>query len=286
MKSHGIRVCTLFLSAVVLCSCSVGEQVKPITAILGAFDAEVEYIQKTMTAKRDTVCEAVTFTLGFLEGRHVVLTKVGVGKVNAAMTTTLLLEHFNPSEVIFTGIAGGLRPDLYPGDIVIGSRTAYHDFVYETVDGSKSKATRDPISGELNPIFFPVDEKLLSLAMEASSLVELSKISTKAGEREPEVTVGLIVTGDAFIASNAKKKELRSRLNADAVEMEGAAVAQLCFQKKTPCLVVRSISDRADSSAVRDVNQFYRIAANNSAALITVLVRLLNRDIPHSENPQ
>ncbi len=286
MRIHRILVIPLLLYFTLFGSCRTEEQTKPTTAIIGAFDAEVELIQTAMTSKRDTTCHAVAFILGTLEGRHIVLAKAGVGKVNAAMTTTLMLEHFSPSEVIFTGIAGGLRPDLRPGDIVIGTRTAHHDFAYETVDGIKSKATRNPISDELNPIFFPADARLLGLAREAGNLVELERIPSLVGDREPKVTEGLIVTGDAFIASNSKKKELRNRLGADAVEMEGAAVAQLCFQMNTPCLVVRSISDWADSSAVKDVKQFYRIAANNSAGFVMVLVKLLMRDALNPENPR
>ena len=107
MRIHRILIIPLLLFVAIFGSCRTEEQTRPTTAIIGAFDAEVELIQTAMTGKRDTTCNAVTFTLGTLEGRHVVLAKAGVGKVNAAMTTTLILEHFSPSEVIFTGIAGG-----------------------------------------------------------------------------------------------------------------------------------------------------------------------------------
>jgi adenosylhomocysteine nucleosidase len=239
-----------------------------LTGILGAFDAEVATVRQALGAPRDTTCLGLTFTLGELRGRPVVLTMAGVGKVNAAMTATLLIEHFRPEEVLFTGIAGGLSPDLDPGDIVLGAKVVHHDFAVAGHEGTSVMATRAPSSTTPNPIYFPADSALLALATEVGRDLALAPIPARAGPRAPRVVAGVIATGESFVASTARKQELRDRLGADAVEMEGAAVAQICHQLGTPCLVVRSLSDRADSSAVRDVEQFYRIAADNSAALV------------------
>ena len=95
------------------------------------------------------------------------------------------------------------------------------------------------------------------------------------GERTPKIIEGVIATGDSFIASERKKEELRQRLEADAVEMEGAAVAQVCHQMDVPCIVIRSISDMADSRSQEDMERFSRIAANNSASLVQAMTALL-----------
>ncbi|MFH1755458.1 MAG: 5'-methylthioadenosine/adenosylhomocysteine nucleosidase [Candidatus Latescibacterota bacterium] len=246
-----------------------------VTAILGAFDAEVEIIRNEMVSKRDTSYLGVTFTTGSLRGRRVVLAHTGYGKVNAAMTTTLVIAHVRPQAVIFTGIAGGLNPSLCPGDLVIGLYSAHHDYGYIKDGGTENVGTWNPSAGRRNPLFLPADSLLLSVARAAAGAITLDSIPTAAGRRLPRYTEGTIVSGDAFIASSAKKKELRTTLGADAVEMEGAAVAQICIQTATPCLIVRSISDRADSSAVKDVEQFYKIAARNSAVFVMKMIELL-----------
>ncbi|UCG51821.1 MAG: 5'-methylthioadenosine/adenosylhomocysteine nucleosidase [Candidatus Latescibacterota bacterium] len=278
MRDFKLHFVTVFLAVAVVGSCGTRHETQPVTAILGAFDVEVELIKTAMTEKRDTTFMGITYTVGKLKGRRVALAEAGIGKVNAAVTTTLLIEHFRPGEIIFTGIAGGLNPVLQPGDIVIGARTAQHDYSLLTADGPHNVGTKNPISGDRNPVFFAADARLLRLAKEASTHAKLKRIPAVGGERTPRIVEGVIATGDAFIASDPKKKELRDRLGADAVEMEGAAVAQVCFQFGVPCLVVRSISDLADASAVNDVERFYRIAADNSASFVLVVVGLIARE--------
>jgi adenosylhomocysteine nucleosidase len=272
------RIFTVLLVIGFVASCGADIKTESVTAILGAFDAEVELIKASMTEKRDTTYLGIAYTIGDLKGQRVVLAEAGIGKVNAAVTTALLIEHFRPREVIFTGIAGGLNPDLQPGDIVIGAKTAQHDYGVLTAEGAESKGTRDPKTGKRNPVFFLADKGLMQLAREASARVELKGIPAVGGERTPRIVEGVVATGDVFVASESKKKELRERLGADAVEMEGAAVSQVCFQQNVPCLVVRCISDRADASAVDDVGKFYKIAADNSASFVLVLIGMLAGD--------
>jgi adenosylhomocysteine nucleosidase len=273
----------LFLVVVVLITAagaglqSTATEEEAITAVLGAFDAEVDIIHEEMTSKRDTAYLGVTFTMGTLRGRRVVLAHTGYGKVNAAMTATLLIEHLRPREVIFTGIAGGLNPQLQPGDLVIGLQTAHHDYGYVKDDTTENVGTWNRVTGIRNPLFLPADSMLVETAREAGAVISLDSIPMNGGGRQPRLLEGTIVTGDAFIASASKKRELRRSLGADAVEMEGAAVAQICMQTETPCLIVRSISDRADSTAVQDAELFYRIAAKNSAVLVMKIVELLAR---------
>jgi len=272
----GVVIC---ISVSLLCgSCSsafVEANSGPITAILGAFDEEIVTLDEQLTDRRDLEIEGIRFVTGELKARRVVLACTGIGKVNAAMTTTLLIEHFRPDEVIFTGIAGGINPELFPGDVVIAEKTAQHDLGTLTPSGLENKAVRNPVDGMRNPVFFLADERLLKLAELAAKHVKLEAIETGAGKRPPKVVKGVVVTGDVFAASAVKCSELRNRLGADAVEMEGAAVAQICYQQQTPCLVIRGISDKANDESLEDVHMFYRMAAENSASLVAKIAELL-----------
>ena len=105
---------------------------------------------------------------------------------------------------------------------------------------------------------------------------DLTPLRTSKGDRKPSVVTGVIVTGDIFVASKKKKNELRELFSADAVEMEGAAVAQVCYQQGVPIVVFRSLSDTADQNAYTDLKRFYKTAARNSAELVFKLAGLLS----------
>ncbi|MEP6749021.1 MAG: 5'-methylthioadenosine/adenosylhomocysteine nucleosidase [Bacteroidota bacterium] len=246
---------------------------RQLTAILGAFPPELVLLQAQLQQKKDTVIQHIHFTEGILNGRQVVVAQTGIGKVNAAITTTLILENFQPREVIFTGIAGGINPALFPGDLVIGTKAAYHDYGTITPDSMKRRATRNPFTMQENPEFFICDSALVKSALAAGKTLSLEKIATKSGSRMPQIITGIIVTGDVFVSSLAATQNLRSRMQADATEMEGAAVAQACWQQKTPFIVIRSLSDDAGNNASMDVRSFYEIAARNSASLVVALMK-------------
>jgi adenosylhomocysteine nucleosidase len=239
---------------------------KEVTALLGAFSDEVKLLEQSVTRKRVIVVHGIPFTKGKLNGRKVVIALTGIGKVNAAMTTTLMLQKFHPSEVLFTGIAGGLNPELHPGDIVIGQETAHHDFGYITFQKQATRQTRNPITGEFNPVYFKADSALLAKTLLAASRVDLLSISDN--HRAPKIVKGRIVTGDVFVSSEEKVNQLLLDFEADATEMEGAAVAQICWQQQVPCIVIRSLSDKANSNARTDMLNFLRVAAHNSAELV------------------
>ncbi|TDB65128.1 5'-methylthioadenosine/adenosylhomocysteine nucleosidase [Arundinibacter roseus] len=244
---------------------------KNVTALLGAFSDEVKLLEQSVSHKRVRVVHGIPFTTGKLNGRKVVIALTGIGKANAAMTTTLMLQTFRPAQVLFTGIAGGLNPALLPGDIVIGKEVTYHDFGYITFQKQATRQTRNPITNEFNPADFPADSLLLSLAQQAVDRVTFE--SSDKARRAPKVIQGRIVTGDVFVSSEEKVQQLIADFGADATEMEGATVAQICWQQQVPCLVIRSLSDKANGSAREDMLQFLKIAAQNSAALVKETVR-------------
>jgi len=252
----------------------------PVTAILGAFDKEVDLIESELADARGKEIEGIRFVTGKLGGRKVVVVWTGIGKVNAAMTTTLLLEHFKPSEVVFTGIAGGINPQLQPGDIVIAAKTAQHDSGILWPDSMEYRGVINRLDGWRNPVFFLADERLLGAAEKAAGRVKLGTIKTSVGARLPRIVTGVVATGDIFVASPAKSVELRESLKADAVEMEGAAVAQLCYQRQVPHLIIRSISDKADEKAREESYFFQEMAAENSARLIKEIIVVLGVESP------
>ncbi len=252
------------------------EKTKPLTAIIGAFGPEVQTLENQISEKQSVSIQGLHFSSGKLNGRNVVIAKTGVGKVNAAMTATLLINHFNPNELIFTGISGGLNPELFPGDVVIGQTTVQHDYGRLLAGGFENHSTRNPIDGMRNPIFFPANKRLLKIAEESADKIELEKIKVGTKQHTPKIITGIISTGDCFVASSSGKEEIRKRVKADVVEMEGAAVSQVCFQLKVPCIVIRSVSDVADEEALVDIEKFYQIAAQNSAKLVVKIIEKLN----------
>jgi adenosylhomocysteine nucleosidase len=194
----------------------------------------------------------------------IVAVRSGVGKVSAAMAATLLLDHLSPSAVIVSGTAGAVGVELDAGDVVIGTGVGYHDYGNVTVDGLVRTPTRDYASGRIDPAFFPAGPDLLAAARRAAEAMKGMRI------RE-----GLIVTGDAFMSSPARRTELRRELNAVAVEMEGASVAQVCLRFGVPVIVIRSITDRADGNAGQSYAKFRDTASRNAADLALATIREL-----------
>lgn len=251
---------------------------RPVTGLLGAFGAEVTLVKTSLKKPKTVVVDGVTFTTGRIGKQQVVVAETGIGKVNAAMTTALLLDHFRPRRVLFTGIAGGTNPDLQPGDIVIARRTAYHDYHSITNKNTPTQQTRNAITNDLNPVYFPADSALVQLAERIVKTVSLAGIPLESGgvsARPVMVITGTVVTGDEFVASAEKGRMLRTELGADATEMEGAAIAQVCYQLQVPCLIIRSLSDRADAEAHIAYDKFYPTAARNSANLVIAIVNAL-----------
>ncbi|MCX6908813.1 MAG: 5'-methylthioadenosine/adenosylhomocysteine nucleosidase [Verrucomicrobia bacterium] len=247
----------------------------PLTCILGAFDDELALLYRALTGPKEAVLHGIHFAAGKLKGRNVVVCRSGIGKVNAAMVTALLVQHYRPSELIFCGIAGGINPDLHPGDIVITAKTAQHDFGTVTAEGMEVRGTKSPVTWLRNPLFVEPDARLLALAEAAGKRIKLANIETGEGKQHPRIIKGIVATGDVFVASPTKKAELRKVLGADAVEMEGAAVAQVCRDLRVPWLVIRSISDGADHNALQDVDSFTAVAAQNAAQLVIEIVAQL-----------
>ncbi len=190
--------------------------------------------------------------LGTLHGHAALLVLSGIGKVAAATTTALLLDRFDAEAVIFTGVAGGLRNDVRVGDVAIGDMLLQHDL-------------------DASPIFPRWEVPLTGksrFAADARWSDTLARAAQSSGHR---VHRGLIVSGDRFVCTAAESAALRAALpDALAVEMEGAAVAQVCHDFARPFAVMRTVSDRADDNAHGD---FARFVADVASSLTRTIVR-------------
>ena len=130
---------TLVLSS--SCNLNVLSQ-SPVIGILGAMEPEVKLLLEHIEHKKDTAIQGISFSTGKIHNRQVVITRSGIGKVNAAIITTLMIEHFQPGHIIFSGIAGGLNPSMHPGDVVVAEKIAYHDYGRKWPDSFETWATK------------------------------------------------------------------------------------------------------------------------------------------------
>ncbi|MFJ5451443.1 5'-methylthioadenosine/S-adenosylhomocysteine nucleosidase [Pectobacterium jejuense] len=225
--------------------------------IIGAMEQEVtllrDRIENRQTFQR-AGCEIYT---GQINGVDVALLKSGIGKVSAALGTTLLLEHSKPDVVINTGSAGGLAPTLNVGDIVVSDEVRYHDadvtaFGYEP--GQMAGC----------PAAFLADEKLITLAQEVIAELQLNAVR------------GLVVSGDAFINGAEPLARIRTTFpKAIAVEMEATAIAHVCHQFTVPFVVVRAISDVADKASHLSFDEFLSVAAQQSTRMVEAILAKL-----------
>ena len=263
------RVGALVLALLVFATAAVAQSVVGVLGIA----REIVPIEKRLQDVREVTVKGYVFRVGTLNGQQVVVGRSGVGKVNAAIIATLLISQFNPSAILFSGTAGAIDPALRQGDVVIGTTMAHHDVGMQTAEGIRRRGLRNGVNADPDPLLVPAPELLLSVARRSAQTLQLPPIRTPDGaERPPRIVEGVIVTGDVFMADNARRIELRDALGASAVEMEGAAVVQTCRQFNVPCLVIRSITDRADGEAMANYEQFLVTASENAATLTAAVI--------------
>ncbi|WP_461637514.1 5'-methylthioadenosine/S-adenosylhomocysteine nucleosidase [Labilibaculum euxinus] len=226
--------------------------------IIGAMEVEVVKLRDQLSNRKEQKKGSFVFYTGTLNNVGIVLLQSGIGKVNAAIGATLLIDNFKPDYIINTGAAGGFPGDLKVGDIVISEEVIHHDMDC-TVFGYKT----GQVPGM--PASFAANEKLISLA--DKSVHQLTDLQTKKAT---------ILTGDQFMNNAEATNKIKTLFPAaEAVEMEGAAIAQTCYQFDIPFVVIRSISDIAGQENAMEYQEFVEIAAVNSAKMVTEMVREL-----------
>ncbi len=214
--------------------------------IIGAMDIEIEHINAAMESKEEFTVSGALYTKGKLDGKEVVTAVCGIGKVFAAMCAQTMIVKFGADKIINTGVAGGLTDKTDILDTVVATALVQHD-----MDTTYFGDPRGLISG-INVVEFPCDKALAE------------KITANV---EGNCVRGIVASGDCFIADNDKKKEISEAFNAVACEMEGAAIAQVCYVNKIPFCVLRSISDGANGEEM-SYEKFRVVAAEKAAKVI------------------
>lgn len=213
--------------------------------ILGAMPQEIDGITSLITNSQTQVIGQRTYITGVIHQTKVVLVFSRWGKVAAATTVTTLIQHFKVTEVVFTGVAGGVASHLSIGDFVIGNQFYQHDMDARPL----MKQFEVPL---LNTTHFTADKTMLKKATQAAQHVT-STITSNA----PLVHIANIASGDQFITSAIQRNFIANNLpDVIAVEMEGAAVAQVCHEFNIPFIVVRIISDTANQEAPKNFEEF------------------------------
>jgi adenosylhomocysteine nucleosidase len=227
--------------------------------LIGAMDEEIAHIKESMTQIQEVPLGGFVFLTGVIQEKVVVLLQCGIGKVSAAVGTSLMIQNFQPMYILNTGSAGALDNHLSIGDVVLGRELVQHDvdvtaFGYEI--GQLPKMPR----------LFLSDFELLSRA--ANHLSDLSYGF--------QIVSGLIASGDRFVNSTKDLQHIGNQFaGCKLVEMESAAIAQTCHMLNTRVLIIRSVSDKANEEGAGDFKTHITIASKNAAQVVLELVQFL-----------
>lgn len=243
-------------------------------ALISALHEELSALLPLVEVRRDELHAGRRFHLGRLGSHEVVLVLSGIGKVAAACTAVQLAERYRVERMVFTGVAGGLHPQVRVGDVVLADELLQHD-----LDASPLFPRYEvPLVGVSR---FAVDAAL-STPLHAAAQTALDHAGEWLGDDAaalgvvaPRLHRGLVISGDRFVATAAESQTLRTALpDALAVEMEGAAVAQVCHAYDLPLAVLRIVSDRADDAAHIDFARFLRsVAPQTTRAIVPAWLR-------------
>lgn len=230
--------------------------------IIGAMEPEIRLLKSSLTDLQTHQFGELEIYTGYLNGCRVALSLSGIGKVNAAIATALLAEHFQAAYIINTGSAGGIGKSIAVGDVVIGTQTAHHDVDVTAFGYQIGQVPQLPAR-------FDSNAALIQLAQQAATVFN-----------DANIHQGLIVSGDQFIHDSSAIETIRHHFpDVAAVEMEAAAIAQACMRLQIPYVVIRAISDAADEQADISFEAFIEQAGKQSAQMVTQII-----DALHTQN--
>jgi adenosylhomocysteine nucleosidase len=263
--------------------------------VISAFEAELEKLRSAATITETTVVNGRTHYLGTLQGHDVVLLLSGYSMVNAAMTTQALFDHFTVKGIVFSGIAGGVNPGLQVGDVTVPTQWGNYQenlFARETASGFDPgrfpgdfknfgmiyprNSSVPVVGGEPDKLekrfWFPVDAAALKTAAQLAGIVKLNRC-TASGEcldKEPRLVIGGNgVSGPTFVDNAAYRQWAWETFQADALDMETAAVAHVAYVNRVPYIAFRSLSDLAGGGSGKNEGKIFgKLAADNSAAVV------------------
>ncbi|VFP80457.1 5'-methylthioadenosine/S-adenosylhomocysteine nucleosidase [Candidatus Erwinia haradaeae] len=225
--------------------------------IIGAMEEEVNILRDQIKKRSKMYLSGAEIDSGLLGGVEILLIKSGIGKVLAALSTTLLINLYKINILINIGSAGGLHPELKIGDIVISSAVQYHDVDVTTYGCQLGQVPNCPFT-------FQADHNLITIA--ESCIQKLSLFSIR----------GIIVTGDTFIQGNEPLQRIRYYFpKAIAVDMEAAAIGHVCHQSNIPFIIIRSISDFSNKNSPSNFHRFLKEAAQKSSLVVENILACL-----------
>lgn len=230
---------------------------KEIIGIIAAMKEEMQEIKNKMMSIEEIKHKNVIFYIGKINNKNCVLVQSGVGKVNAARITQLLIDKFDIKEIINVGSAGAIKEEINYGDIVIGKELVQHDFDITAFGHKRGYIT------DLGRTFYS-DKLLVNRAYEV-----IKNISNF----EYNVFIGNIASGDIFFTNMSDAKDLIKEFNTDCVEMEGAAIAQVCYLEKIPFICIRSISDSPNGNNNIEFDKYLQMASKRCADFLEEFVK-------------
>lgn len=251
-------------------------------AVLCAIPEEREALSTSFNRSRLVEIGRLRFEEGHLDGVPVVLVGAGIGKVNTAIAATLLVERFNASLIIFTGVAGGLDPALKIGDLVIADRTIQHDAGWiEAGTIHTYQAGHVPFFNPTDRLGYSAPAAALQIVTEIARDMRLPALPAAAGGdgTPPSIVVGTILSGDQYIHCEDTRRRLHADLGGVAVEMEGGALGQVCEAMGVEWLDIRALSDLAGATSRHDFKTFVEWAASSSAILLHAALPSLDRHL-------
>ena len=235
---------------------------KNLIGIIGALKIEIEGFKSIMTSTQTHEYGGIEFITGEIGKQRVVVAKSGMGKVFAGICAQTMIDYFSPDLIVNTGIAGTLNEKAGILDVVVANRTLQHD-----VDSSPIGDPVGLVSG-LPDVYMNCDKDAVEKIYDVTQALGLNCI------------IGTIASGDTFIADAEKKQWIRSFFGADACEMEGGAIGQVCTFRNVPFCIIRTISDGGNEDAEMDYPRFSALAANQSIRIVRAFAESVARDNP------
>lgn len=220
--------------------------------IIAAMQEEMEAIKEIMTEITIRKIYELVFFEGKINKKECVLVECGVGKVNSSRTTQILIDKFEIEYIINVGSAATANDNLDIGDIVLGKDLIQHDFDITAFGHPKGYISNIGVKVQS-------DKELINKFEEATKKIE---------QRNYKIKIGTIASGDIFCTEIKMKQKINSKFNADAIEMEGAAIAQVCHLDKVPFIIVRSISDNPNGNNNITFDEYLKLAAKRCSEIL------------------
>ena len=258
-----LAVAAIAVAAIVVCAAvalqpSKNDQEGRI-GVIGAMEVEVKTLKESMSIDYTKTIAGMEFFVGKLDDCDVVVVQCGMGKVNAGTCAQMLITEFNVTAIINTGAAGSLDNRLDIEDFVVSTDAVQHDFDVTTLPPMTYHKGEIPYTGKYS---FEADTGMRAMAVKA--ITECAK--------DVKYLEGRVCSGDQFISTQEQKDTIMANFGGLCCEMEGAAIAQVCYLNDTPFVIIRAISDKADGSETEDYPTFEKRAAERSAKVVKYML--------------